>query len=212
MIDSVADTTTNADIAVYIDDDQIKDYQAVRGKYRVFSGMRLWPCKSLNLMVREMPGYAAYGAATDDSEFVSIGWDRWILSHNFPGGLGAFCPQTIGGYTKRMDFPWVSGKWAEMFGLVPLDAMQFYWDVAVQLVAEETCIVYGTESNFGIKHDEMFPSPEDRDPNDKSKEPVTDYGRRVLYVYADAKETCKWIALERQAMVQKIKDAIKEAV
>ena len=213
MIESVANTSTLADVAVYIDEDQVDDYKNVKGRYRVFSGLRVWPCKSIDFLVNDMPGYEAYGAATDDCRFVTPGWDQWVLdtAKSFKSGIGAIAPQTVGGVDRRMDFPWLTGKWIQAWGrFVPFDTQHFYWDVALQLVGEETQIAFATEQEFAIEHDEMYPIPENPKPDTNRNEPITDYGRRVLYAYADAKETCRWIALERRHMVAKIKAAIEE--
>ena len=215
MIASVTKTSTVADVAVYIDDDQKDKYVGVKGKYRMFCGYRMWPCKSLNLIVKAMPGYEAYGAATDDCEFISDGWDQWVLRavDGFKSRIGVICPQTVNGYKKRMDFPWVSGNWLKVVGgLVPYETQHFYWDVGLQILGEQTQIIYATEQEFGLSHDEQFPAAEQPKEGKSSAEPTTDYGRRVLYAYSDGKETCRFLAIDRHAMLDKINKAIEEGV
>lgn len=216
MLDSAARTSTLADIAVYTDDDQTELYSGVKGKYRRFSGPRMGPCKSLRTMAAALPGYAAYGAMTDDCTFETVGWDSWVLAKaaEFKGGIGAISPRTNEGYSDRMDFPWVTGRWVETVGFIPesLSTYHFSWDVALQLMGEATNIAFASESEFLIDHQGMVPDQSIKEPDfDNKSEPTTDYGLRVFYAFADGKETVRWIALEMRPVIEKLKAAIAEA-
>ena len=215
MIDSVARTTTQADVAFYVDEDQRDQYAGTKGRYRAFMGPRKGPCASLNIMANDMRGYDAYGAMTDDGIFETPGWDRWVIktAAEFKSGIGAIAPQTVGGVTERMDFPWLTGKWIEAAGsFVPplMDTYHFSWDVGLQLVGESTQIKFARESEFAISHAEMHPPRTFPGELGVLPEPQTDYGIRVLYAFADGKEVCRWIAVDMRHMIKTLKDAIAE--
>jgi hypothetical protein len=213
MIESVVETSSVADVAVYIDKDQRAEYESLAGlPCDVFCGDRMFQCRSLNLLAERNPGYEAYGAATDDCLFVSKGWDQWVIeqSGGFRANVGSMVPQTVGGYKKRMDFPWLTGRWVEVVGkFVPTDTRHFYWDVALQVLGEQTQIAYADESSFGIRHEEMLPTREEPVAEDADG-PTTDFGIRLFNVYADAKEVCGWMATEKDSVLERIRSSIEE--
>lgn len=215
MLHSATATTTVADIAVYIDEDQKEAYSGVTGKYRAVSGRRLGPCMSLNAMAKLLPGYEAYGAMTDDATFETPGWDSWVLKTvaGFKGGIGVIAPKTDGGDDDRMDFPWASGRWVEVMDIfVPVRTYHFFWDVALQLMGEQTQIAFARPDEFLIAHEDICPQPDAPDESTISAvEPTTEYGRRVLFSYADAKETLRWVARKMKPEIAKLKTAIAEA-
>ena len=117
MLRSVRETSTCADVAVYVDEDQVEDYVQAQGLATVVIGPRLGQCRSLNHLAKKFRGYEAYGAATDDSCFRTSGWDRWVMqtAEMFPSRVGAIAPFS-GGDLPRMDFPWVTRGWLETVG------------------------------------------------------------------------------------------------
>lgn len=163
MIDSVKATSTKADVAIYVDDDQAKDYAHTSG---IFVGPRIGPVASLNYLWELHPGYEAYGAATDDSEFLTPGWDDWVLNCSawFDRHIGVMAPHSqpaIRDWSKnpsrsRMDFPWVTAKFAEAAGWFAYpEAKHFYWDVVLEVIGHRTAISYATPEQFSMGHDNI---------------------------------------------------------
>lgn len=214
MLDSARVTSSTADIIVYVDDDQKDLYAGVRGRYRVASGRRLGPCASLNALAKLMPDYEAYGAMTDDCTFETVGWDQWVLktAASFKAGIGAIAPKTVEGDEDRMDFPWLTNRWVEVLGkFVPVKTYHFFWDVVLQVMGEQTQIAFAKEDEFLIRHEDMVPSPEALDESTAGGfEPTTEYGRRVVFSYSDAKESLRWIARKMKPEVAKLRAAIAE--
>jgi hypothetical protein len=211
MIESVRATTTRADIAVYLDDDDPEDYLATRPRAelggKVVVGPRVTPVEAVNLLAAQNPDYQAFGWAVDDSEFLTPDWDRWVLEKaaGFRGGIGAMAPHTLEGAPERMDFPWLTRGWVEVCGnFVPYPVEHFYWDVALQLLGEATQIAFASEQEFCVRHLGVMP---DQEPPAKDGK-VTQYGLRILRSHTDARTTCRWIALERQPLIEKLMSEI----
>src|SRR5580765_4962714 len=92
MVDSVRRTSTKADVVVYLDDDDADTYSV---DVPTIVGPRLGQCGSLNALYDKFgAGYVAAGAATDDCEFRTLGWDDWVISKTqaFRGQVGAIGP------------------------------------------------------------------------------------------------------------------------
>ena len=206
MIESAENTSTHADIAVYVDEDQSADYAQVPGKYRLFTGPRVGQCWGLNHIAKEMPGYEAYGAATDDSRFLTPGWDQWVLrtASGFKGGIGVLAPYWDK-ECNRMDFPWATAKWVETAGsFTCLKTYHSYWDVALQILGEATQCAFAGHDDFSMWHAELRPG-------DAKEKQLNDVGRLVhllYHVHNDARITCVWLAREKQAMIEKLRAAI----
>jgi len=193
MIDSVRKTSSKADIAVYIDDDQFDLYQDMSGAMPLI-GPRIGPVASLNKLVTLYPNYEAYGAATDDCTFISNGWDEWVLkvSRNFPGEIGVIAPKLKG--SDRMDFPWATRRWVEVVGWFAFpSAYHFYWDIFVELLGEATAIKYATDQEFLMLHD------------DAPTEEIN------LKTATDARNVLPAIALERPKLIKRLKAAMEHA-
>lgn len=178
LADSIAATSLLADLAVYIDDDEEEVYAEAlkaaseRVTVRPVIGPRLGPCGSLNDLVKRNPGYNAYGAATDDCQFSTPDWDLWVLHREaeYADGITAIAPCTTVAACRtdsevpgnplenRMDFPWVTGRWIEVVGWLCFPgAYAFYWDVVVEVMGKMTRIVYATQDEFEITHEEHTP-------------------------------------------------------
>lgn len=197
MIESVR-STSKADVAVYLDDDDSSSDDG--GADFSMTGPRIGPCRAANKLLELNQGYDVYGWGVDDCEFVTDGWDKWTLdrSKEFVNGIGAMSPLTIDGEPNRMDFPFLTSYWIKRWrSFVPYEVEHFYWDIALQIVAEEVGIAFATEDEFAIRHEGIMPVQEEPKP-----EIVSDYGRRVLNQHVDARTTCRWLALERRKMVE----------
>lgn len=203
MIESMRETSALCDLALYVDDDDDTDYSWV--DYPIIRGPRIGVAKSTNRICEAHPGYDAYGFMVDDGIFEYNGWESWVLSESraFKGGVGAICPQTINGHQRRMDFPWMTGKWVQAAGsFIPYDVEHFYWDIALQIVAEQLdSIAFSERGQFQIGHVGIMPEIEP--PADKP----TDYGIRIVNTHADARWTCLWLAVERHKFVDKLRRA-----
>lgn len=172
MIDSVRRTSKLADVAVYVDEDQAKDYRDCSAT--VLVGPQVGPVASLNALWKAHPAYEAYGAMTDDCEFVSLGWDEWVLEtvKKFPNQIGLIAPwlngtpkyegatEAWGTYLRRMDFPWATGKWIDTVGWFAYPgAGHFYWDVVSEVIGWQTGIRYSNSEQLVIAHDSL-PTPD----------------------------------------------------
>lgn len=205
MIDSLYRTSSKADIAVYIDDDQAEMYAGTDARAMAGVGPRHGLCMALNSMVCKYPGYLAYGLVTDDSTFESPGWDRWVTktSGGFRNGIGAIAPWCQ--LDKRMDFPWFTSKWIEVVGeFCPLRTEHFFWDLAMEIVGDHTAIRYATRDEFEMRHydEQDIGSPEDR-------HGMGTAGRlRSFRVHQDARFACAWLSLNRRALIARLQEAI----
>ena len=184
MVESVRRTSTKADIAVYIDEDQRQMYPEIgKGMY----GPRIGVVPSINQLWEANPGYDAYGWATDDCEFTSPKWDEWVLktSSEFPGEVGAMSPRLNS--RDRMDFPWLTRRWTEALGWFAWPgALHYYWDIYLELLGEKVGIRYATKAEFGIEHDSA--------PAENITEKVRHDGPLVLTS----------IAMERRSLIDKL--------
>lgn len=205
MVESVRRTSKNADVAIYVDDDQKSEYPTdwPRNAFLTY-GPQVGPVASLNELVHRFPGYAAYGAATDDSLFVTPDWDQWVLktADSFKAKIGAIAPyhESFNAITDRpsltarrqtrMDFPWATRKWIEAVGwLACPSCYHFYWDVVVELMGEMTQIAYAGPRDFEMTHAMATTMNEEK-------------------IKLDAKQAIIYVAFERRAMVERIREAI----
>lgn len=207
MVRSVEQTSDNADVVVYVDDDQVAEYDAVPGDFKMLVGPRLGQCKSLNHIWSKCPGYEAYGAATDDCLFETQGWDRWVLDtkHSFKGKIGLIAPFSSSS-VPRMDFPWATAEWVDvMRSFCMVGTHHSYWDVALQLVGEGAgAIKFAGVQDFKLWH-EALPSGDAQDTS------LTDVGKlmyQIYHIHNDARIVAMWAALERHDAVEKMKAAI----
>ena len=192
-IDSILSTSANADVAVYVDEDQWDEYKFIGTLSRVkfICSEQKGPVYSLNALCDMFPGYAAYGAATDDCEFVTQGWDRWVLDtiRDFPKGIGCLSPHS--GAHGRMDFPWVSAEWLRLVGyLANPGCYHYYWDVGMEILAEQTCIARATREDFSILHDGVM------SPNLNT------------HLLSDARAAILWCAFDRPMLLKRLQEAI----
>lgn len=212
MIHSFKATSTKADLAVYVDDDQGGPYlNAALGAHMIV-GPRIGPCAALNALVKAHPGYAVYGAVTDDALFENDGWDQWALTAaaGFPNGIGLLAPITH--MHGRMDFPWATAGWIDVVGdLCYPGTHHFYWDVALELLGESLGLIrYATRDECTLIHLEAGPSPVPMDEDAPLDIAQCDAAtqKALAHAYADAKIVCAWAAHSRKPMLAKLKEAI----
>lgn len=205
MVDSIYATSTRADVAIYVDDDHPDDAAGVDSRATIVVGPRIGPCASLNELVRKFPGYEAYGAATDDCEFMTPGWDRWVLEccRLAPEGIALIAPRCESDF--RMDFPWATARWIEVVGsFCGVDTHHYYWDVALELLGELTSIAYAKESEFSIRHFGVMAGKGQGD-----QDFPTGIGIMAYYAHADARTVCIWMFKERRQLIRKLQAALK---
>lgn len=164
---SVLDTSTEADVLVYVDSDQIDLYRGLTGDERlvVRTGPRIGPAPAANALVREYGGYSAYGLITDDTTMTTGGWDEWLFDvlEAFPKRLVVVSPwHNLGGH---VDMPFVSREWIDMTGWFACPGMVHYsWPILTGLIGEMTAIAYAPQSAFALYHEGLNHSnPEVRD-------------------------------------------------
>jgi len=151
--------TSAADVLVYVDEDQYRQYQFVLRsldpkRVKVLYGDRIGPVASANALVKSFPGYDVYGLITDDSAITTPGWDQWTLEAiaRFPGRIAVVSPHHPHGY--HVDMPFVSKEWIELVGWYACPLMKHYaWPIVTGLIGEMTGIVHAPESAFHIEHD-----------------------------------------------------------
>lgn len=206
MVHSVEQTSINADIVVYVDDDQAKDYEDVPGDFKMIVGPRMGQCRSLNHIWRKCPGYEVYGAATDDCLFDTPRWDEWVLEakKSFRGGIGLIAPYSDSA-VPRMDFPWATAEWVDVMGsFCLLDTHHSYWDVALQLVGEGAdAIKFAGPRDFKMWHEKLATG----DMNDQSLGDIGKVMYNIYHIHNDARTAIVWAALYRHEAIEKVKAA-----
>ena len=200
MLESMLNTSVNADIGIYLDEDNEHEYDEIRDssgpRVSFIVGPRIGHVPALNEVARRFPGYIAYGLATDDSLFLTPGWDVWAIStaRQFRGGIGTFSPYF--GKEGRNDFPWVTGGWIKAVGSYGLTESKFYyWDIAIRALGElAECVVYAKKGEFAMEHLTYLGTPD---------EPNRDLS---IACFVDAKRTCIWFYDDVRDLVQRIRD------
>lgn len=204
MIQSVFSTSDEADVAVFVDDDQTDLYRAIDPRAMLQVGKREGQCAALNTLYHSHPGYLAYGAATDDCEFKSPGWDQWVLRaiEHLPRGVGAVAPRCETDW--RMDFPWLTEAWLKVLGeFCPAGTLHEYWDVVLELLAEQVGIVYARKGEFDIVHH----SEPATDTTDNGQMLATEMAIWVLKNAQDGRYACAWLAHNRRPVIAQLRKA-----
>lgn len=159
---SIMKTTNRADLVGYVDDDQAELYQAtcdrtrteLRSRMSVHHGPRIGPVAACNVLVKEFPGYDAYGLIPDDAVVTTAEWAEWCLD------VVAFLPNRVGVISPahnqgpHVDMPFVTKGWIKATGwfAVPI-AYHFVWPLVTALIGEMTAIVHAPKDRFNVDHD-----------------------------------------------------------
>jgi len=160
MAESIMETS-NADIAVYIDDDQLDVYRdsgfnwKVRfgTRMKITIGKRIGPAAAVESLVKAFKKYDIYGLSTDDSIYRSKGWDGFAAKciSQFPNRIGVVSAHH--GHGPWVNFPYVSRTWIDTLGWFVCPGVTHYcWDTALELLGDATEIVYATKEQFEIDH------------------------------------------------------------
>jgi hypothetical protein len=207
MLESFLKTSTHAEMEVRLDHDDAPQYAPVRAEFNTrihfVVGDRIAHCPALNEMCRRNPRRTAYGLATDDSLFLTPGWDDWALktAESFPNGVGAFAP--FFGLKGRMDYPWVSRGWTEALGVyIPNDSKLYYWDIVMQILAEQAgCFALAEEREFAMFHRSVAGTEHDTDMEKALRV-------KSMAAFIDARNTCYWLQDGRREALEKPRAAI----
>lgn len=211
-IGSVYETSTRADVCVYLDEDDAWRYERLGSMERglrvlkVISESRRGHCRSLDRMVQENPGYSAYATTTDDMIYTAKGWDEWVLRVVVESPICAIAPlltSPVGPPVYgRMDLPCLSGGWVELFGrFCMLDAEFYYWDIAIQVTAEHLGVArFAKEDEFSVHHKCLMESEDLTDAKEALK-------RKELAAFMDSRNTCVWMQDGRREAIRKIEGA-----
>ena len=162
MVKTFCETSEMADLAVYVDADQIHlymhhcDWKAEFGDRLMFTiDRQLGPNGSINaLYQKHRSNYRIFGVCPDDSRFKVKGWDRFVVSEmeKFPGRIGVVSPAHNDGHYCA--YPYVSREWVEIVGWYAYpEAHSFVWDTCVEMLGEATNIVYAEEAQFRMHHE-----------------------------------------------------------
>lgn len=191
-------TSTKADLAIYIDADQIHqyldafDWKPFEGRIRWNVGTRIGPVASNNVLYeKHKHEYRIFGTTPDDSRFEVPGWDDWTIDtfEGFVGRLGVVSPNSNNG-----DFcthPYVSREWIEEVGWYAYpEAYGFVWDTVIQLLGEATQMEDAPPDKFRMMHLTLESD-----------------NREVLKT--DSMAFLSWCAIGRRAIVKRVNAKIK---
>lgn len=153
--------TSKASLAFYIDDDQISLYEPVTrfatenpGRIVFSIGQRIGLCAAYNHLAKNWPA-DIYGLGIDDSRFLTPDWDLWVERQieAFPGRIGVAAVTREG--LEHAQFAFVSREWIDAVGwFAPPTLDHFCPDGALQLLGEETNLVWAKPVECCIHHDE----------------------------------------------------------
>jgi hypothetical protein len=152
-VESVHQTSSLADVVAYVDDDQVDLYRSSQANCYFHHGPRIGPVAAANAIVKQMPGYSAYGLITDDSRMISPGWDGWLLEvvDQFPNKICVVSPHHNQG--NHVDMPFVSRKWIDVVGWFACPACHHHaWPIITGLIGEMTAIVHSPRQMFALVH------------------------------------------------------------
>lgn len=202
-VTTFCETSKLADMAVYIDSDQINmyldkyDWKKDFGDRLSFTVDRqVGPNASLNtLQQKYFQDYKIFGVIPDDSRFVVGDWDRYVIEEmeKFPGHIGVVSPaHNDGAYCA---YPYVSKEWVEIVGWYAMpEAHSFIWDTCIELLGEATNITYAPEHMFRMFHQcrqsENFET----------------------YLKLDEHAFLSWVVVARAAIVRKLRGKIQSAL
>lgn len=165
--------SSEADIAVYIDEDQRQLYRwteeaGVPERLRVVRGPRIGPVAAVNSIVKSFPGYSAYGFLLDDCTFGVKGWDSFVSDQldDLPGRIGIVSPAKNSG--EHADMGFVSYEWIKALGWYAWPGLYHWgWDAVLDALGEATdTLIQAEPGEFWVTHEVMASKNRDRYPSD----------------------------------------------
>ena len=204
MIGSFLKTSTHAKLVVVIDEDQTELYNLKNFGGRVScvvkSPARAGPAATYNAVWSSIPA-EVYGAAVDDCEFLTNGWDDYVLEarDRFPGKVGLISPwsnvkDSGGMVTAEIDyvqFTFITREWGGAVGYFTYPKVLAYgWDTILEVLADSTSIERVPREKFAICHHSL--------PSDNVKE----------YMAHDTYEAVLFFAQQRRQTIDRIRRAM----
>lgn len=149
--------TSKADVALYIDYDQMELYQGLRKRprIRVLTGTRIGSAQAYNALFKAYPDHDIYGMCADDSTFSPPDWDLYLedVIQQFPHGIGVAATHN----GAHIQFPFVTRRWIQLVGWVPTGFSHYAIDGVLQMLGEDTHIVYLDPAQLALEHRDARP-------------------------------------------------------
>jgi hypothetical protein len=197
-VQSFVQTSNRADIAVFVDADQIHqyldayDWTPYNHRIRWNVDKRMGPVASNNyLYEKHKHEYRIFGTTPDDSRFAVKGWDGYVIDtfDGFIGRLGVVSPATNDG--DYCTHPYVSREWIEEVGWYAYpQAYAFIWDTVIEMLGEATQLEYAPPDRFRMMHRTLTSSNSHLLPG-------------------EAHSFLSWCAVGRRAIVKRIRAKMK---
>lgn len=160
MVESIL-KTSKADVAVYIDNDQVDLYRnsgilwggRFGERLLIEIGPRIGPARAIDKLAMTHLDYDVFGLSTDDSIYKSPGWDKFTerAIREFDNRIGVVSAAHGGG--PWVNFPYVSREWITTLGWYVCPGVTHYcWDTCIEILGDATNIVYATKKQFEIDH------------------------------------------------------------
>lgn len=153
LLDSVLNTSTKATLIAYVDEDWYDKYPPSSDRYIRSGGKRTTPVEAMNLLARKFRSARIYGMVPDDAQFVTPGWDEYMIRSfdGFKNDIGVVSPHH--NYGNYIDMPFVSRNWIDTLGWFAWPQMKHYcWTFSTGIFGEATEIVWPSESECHIEH------------------------------------------------------------
>ena len=167
LIHSAVETSKRADIAVYIDQDQMDLYGFLKDapdRVKVYSGGRIGPVAVANKVAALSSRYDAFGFVPDDARFTIPGWDDHVLMDC----VGSLCIVAPEHGNHEIDMPFISRKWYEALGWFAWPGLYHWgWPSVLAALGHATdSLVRSTAAEFYIDHAGENSKNRDRYPAD----------------------------------------------
>jgi hypothetical protein len=190
---SVAETSTTAQVVAYVDDDQMGIYAPLRlpERTQIHYGPRVGVALAVNAVAHAHPRFGIYGLTTDDSVYLTPGWDDYAeqVFDGYKNGIGVLSAAHLAG--RHVNFPFVSREWIDACGWFAYPkAYHFCWDTILELLGEATKITFAPKDKFLIRHDWQPPLNLD-------------------HTEADCRAFLWWCVTERTEIVARLRKAME---
>jgi hypothetical protein len=204
LVTSFLATSTHARLVIVIDSDQSSLYDLSNYGARVTaivqSSSMAGPAGTYNQIVSSITA-DVYGAVVDDSEFMTVGWDDFVLNtrNGFPGKVGLVSAwnnvcMPRGDDSPQIDyvqFPFVTREWVSAVGFFSYPKCVAYcWDTILDVIGDETSIKRCDKEEFHMRHHAMTSDNEGK------------------YLRQDALEAVFYLANGRRKTVARLKKAM----
>jgi hypothetical protein len=155
---SMRSTSHDAELLLYVDDDQVDLYASLmdQPRVRVTVGPQVGVVGAYNALAAQSD-HEILGLGIDDSTFLTAAWDRYVyqtVAYHFPGRIGVVAPTHAG--IDHLQFGYVSRQWVQALGwFAPPVLHHFTPDTVMQILGDATRIEYADPTRFSIRHQEL---------------------------------------------------------